>query len=378
MATQFFKKRTWLWVLVLLIFIGISYVNVSQQPQEYPPYLSESPSPTGVKAIYTYLADEYASVSEWTHEPSFLAKNDEQQLLIMVEPQYVPPEREMVEYREFVEAGNTILLFSESSVEMFGVTREEQFFFENEEGTIQSEVGEEYTGMISSAIRFQPENEEDVLLSDDLGAKAVKRSLGEGEIIIANSPQWLTNGVILDNDHAALVLSLIDEGWQGQEILFDNYIHGGEPPTVATLYPQWFLIIILQGGLLTLVWLWFKGKRFGPIVVPREESVRFSDEGIKALAAWYLRAKHSRFHESLEIQIDYVKLLMQEQWRIPYDKNWHEIAEQIEKKSTMSKTDIDAFSTGLTNVLHQKIITKKEYVDWSKRIDRLRKEVEER
>ncbi len=351
-------------------------MNASGQPAEYPPYLSDSPSPTGVKAIYTYLDEEYGSVSRWSHEPSFLPKTDEDQLLIMVAPHFIPPEQDMVEYREFAEAGNTILLFIENPVDMFGVSSEQEPFIINEEGTVELADGSEYTGVVTSPIRFEPTEEDVVLLSDEVGIKAVKRTLGEGEVIVANSPDWLINGAILDNDHTELVLSLIEEGWQNEEIVFDDYIHGGSP-TIATLYPMWFLILLFQGGFITLLWLWYKGKRFGPIFFPREESVRFSDEGVQALAAWYLRAKDSRFHESLKIQEDYVKSLMQERWGIPFDKNWREIAVQLEQKSSLSKTERDAFSKEFTNVFSKPKISKQEYVLWSKKIDRLRKEVEE-
>jgi len=128
--------------------------------------------------------------------------------------------------------------------------------------------------------------------------------------------------------------------------------------------------------LLLLLWLWMKGKRFGPIFVPREESVRFSDEGLKALAAWYLRGK--RYHDSIIIQSDYVKLLLQERWQIPYHREWQDLSSYMEKKWTrMSANEINSFLTGLVHILEKETITKQEFLLWSKRLEQLRKEVEE-
>lgn len=374
---KFLNWRMWIFLLALLLFVVISYVNSANQPEQYPPYVSHSPSPTGVKAFYTYLEEEYGDVSRWNNNPSFLPKNEEDHLLIMVEPSFIPPENDMAAYREFLQSGNTLLLVSESPVELFDVEVDVQPFPEESEGTVQA--GEtDYEAMLDSPIRFLEEDDSEVLLSDGSGIKALKQPVGDGTLIVSDSPDWLTNERILDNDHVPLVLTLVEEGWQDGPILFDDYIHGGEP-TVATLYPQWFLLLMFQGGLLALLWLWFQGKRFGPVFEPREATVRFSDEGIQALAAWQLRLKDNKYRNSLHIQADYVKQLMQDRWGISYKGDWSEAAERLNRKWTgKSKSDIDTFLSGLTTVLSHRELTKKDYLRWSQKIDELRKEVEEK
>ena len=353
------------------------YLGFSNQLKEYQPYVSQSPSPTGVKAIYTYLENERDSVSSWSNEPSLLSKTEENQLLIMVEPSFIPTEEDMRAYKEFINAGNTILLFSEDPVGMFDIKTN---FVESElleETRIKSEDNSTYQAVVTSPIRIKTNDEDSILLSDDFGANAVKRSFGEGELIVSNSPQWVMNGNILEADHFPLVMSLVNEEANDKNILFDEYIHGASP-TFLTVYPKAFLVLMLQLAFLTILWLWYKGKRFGPVLLAREEFVRFSDESIKALAAWYLRMKGSRFHDSLMIQADYTKLLMQERWGIAQNSEWEDISPQLKRRwKSMPANEIDSFLKDLKNVLEKEGLSKQEYLLWSKKLDRLRRGVEE-
>ena len=295
----------------------------------------------------------------------------------MIEPYFMPDSEEMDAYKAFMEAGNTILLFKKNPKGMFDLntvlgetqssTDEEPNVFDLEEKAFRAEI--------NSPVRLQTNEQDEILLYDEAGPIALKRDYGEGELIVSISPEWITNGKLLNNDHIPLVISLINEGNAGT-FLFDEYIHGVQnASTIGTLYPKWFLLLMLQGILMTLLWLWYAGKRFGPIFIPREETVRFSDEGIRALAAWYIRGR--RYHDSLVIQADYVKLLLQERWGIPYSKEWKDLSDQFERKSPkMPKLEIPTFLKGLVNILEKEKISKQEYLLWSKKLDRLQKEVE--
>lgn len=350
-----------------------SYFLVEKQPEEFPRYVSDSPSPTGVKAFYTYLKNNNDDVKRWSNSPERLPNSAENQMLIMVEPFSIPESKEIEAYEDFMEAGNTILLLQNNPKGMFDITTE---FVETDSYTLLDQAGKKYQVEESTTVRLQTSDQDEILLSDDAGTIALKRVFGEGHLIVANSPDWITNGKILNEDHLPLVLSLINEG-NADTFLFDQYIHGGKNATSALkVYPRWFILFMLQGALLAILWLWYRGKRFGPIFIPREETVRFSDEGIRALAAWYLRGH--RYHDSLVIQADYVKLLLQERWRIPYHQEWQDLTDHFERKfPQMKRTEIHAFLNGLTNILEREKVSKQEYLLWSKKIERMRKEVEE-
>ncbi|WP_421381951.1 DUF4350 domain-containing protein [Bacillus salacetis] len=370
------KSKLIIFTVILLAFAVLSYFIGMRAPKQYPDFVSGSPAPMGTKAIYTYLDNERGSVDRWTHSPNLLDTSKDNQLLVMVEPFSIPNSEKTGQYREFMEQGNTILLLKTVPDGMFDVKTLPVEQEEEEAVTVTDKNGEEKSTYTPAPIRIETTTADEVLISDEEGAVAVQRPVGDGSLIVAIAPEWMTNSTILEKDHLPLVLSLFNEA-DPETILFDEYIHGGgSASSVVTLYPQWFLILIIQGALLILLWLWHQGKRFGPIETAREEYVRFSDERIKALAAWYIRGK--RFADSLNIQADYVKLLLQEKWGIAYSREWTDSTEGLGRKwKTATEKEITSFVNGLTAVLNKEKMTKQEYLLWSKKLDRLRKEVEE-
>lgn len=368
------KIRTWLGLAILLsLFLVFSYFSYSPKPQYYPEYVTDSPSPTGVKAFYTYEKRENAG-EIWSQSPELLSAGIDHDLLVMVEPTFIPEKEEMNAYINFMKAGNTIMLLQNDPQGMFDVKTRSVDPNENIKVFTQDQTS--YRAQIDSAIRLQTKKEDEILLYDQAGPIAVKQAYGNGHLIVAIAPEWITNGNLLKKDHLPLLLYLLNAE-KSDTILFDEYIHGGEnASTFWHVYPMSFLLLVIQGVLLMVLWLWFKGKRFGPIFVPREESVRFSDEGVQALAAWYLRGK--RYHDSIVIQADYVKLLLQERWQIPYNREWKDLSSYFERKWIQLPTsEIGPFLAGLVNILEKEKITKQEYLLWSKKLEQLRKEVEE-
>lgn len=351
----------------------ISYFFLSQKPRQYPNYVSSSPSPSGVKAFYTYL-EKKTDVKRWSNSPSLLSSKEENKVLIMIEPLFIPENKEMKAYKNFMEAGNTILLLKNNPKGMFDL--ETEMIAPN--GKVQKVYNPKETAFhaeLSSQTRLQAKQESEVLLHDEDGAIALKRSFGKGQLIVSVTPDWVINGNLLNNDHIPLLFTLINEG-NSQKFMFDEYIHRDQnAPTSLTVYPKWFLVMLLQGVLFAIFWLWYRGKRFGSIFIRREETVRFSDEGIQALAAWYIRGR--RYHDSLTIQADYVRLLIQERWGVPITKDWKEISSHFERKLlNMNSTEIHSLINGLKNILEKEKVSKQEYLLWSKKLDRLRKEVE--
>ena len=338
---------------------------------DYPPYVSESPAPDGVKGIYTYLGKE-VKIQEWTSAPDLLPKTMKHQLLIMIEPSISIEKEEWAAYKQYMQAGNTILLLQTNPKHLFGLKTKK--VSSNEGKIVFDQNHTAFKADTPSVFRLKDKRKDEVLLSDQYGTIAMKRPLVKGQLIVATTPNWLTNDRILKNNHLELLVKLINES-HATSILFDEFIHGAaEPKSQMEALPKWFVILMFQSGLLLLLLLWYQGKRFGPIFVSREETVRFSDEGLRALSAWYLRGQ--RFHDSLVIQAEYVKLLLQEKWHIPYSKEWPEIDHYLERRK-VNMPDIHGFLSGLSTVLAKEKVGKQEYLLWSRKLDQLRKEVEE-
>ncbi|MDN3016252.1 DUF4350 domain-containing protein [Paenibacillus sp. BSR1-1] len=373
MKNKYSSRKTWLLLIsVLTLFILISYFTFSPKPQSFPRYVTDSPSPTGVKAIYTYLNKE-TDVAIWGKPPEMLPHTTKNKLLIMIEPSIQLTKEDMQKYVSFIENGNTILLLKDDPKGMFDVktvsTKDtaSNTIFDSENRVVKS--------LVKSSHRLRTSDQDKILLYDHLGPIALKRTLGKGQLIVGVTPEWMTNQNILKLDNLSQILLLINEG-NSNAILLDEYIHGQWNDTgFLSAFPKWLLLIFLQGALVIILWLWLKGKRFGPIFMTREETVRFSDEGIRALTAWYLKGR--RYHDSIIIQADYVKLLLQERWGIPYSRQWQDLPNYLERKwQQIPTSEILPFINGLAHVLEKERISKQEYLLWSKKLDQLRKEVE--
>ncbi len=374
-------RNTWLWLAAfLLLFVGLSYVIQGQQPEEYPPYLSTSPSPTGTKAMYTYLENERGTAGRWSASPERLPSGKRGSMLLMIEPSFMPDQEEMDAYREFVKAGNTLMLWMNNPDGLFDIQTRQQMPDPAGTTTLNDLDGEEYRAEVSSVFRLQERDTDEVLLEDEAGALALKRKLGDGALVVSLTPDWTMNRLITENDHAALLTKLLSAAAinDGSSLLFDEYVHAGENAAgVTTLYPKWLLVLALQALLLTILWLWYRGKRFGPIDIPREESVRFSDEQIQAVAAWYQRGRY--YHDSLVTQADYVKQLLLERRGIVLNGDWKTAADKLSSKAKyIPAEEIREYVEGLAEVVGKQNLSKQEYLLWSKRIDRLREEVEDR
>jgi hypothetical protein len=371
--------KAWIWPAILLsLFIIIGVFLSPEKPKEYPAYVSESPSPSGIKALYTYLENEGVSIQRWSFSPDRLPATESDQLLIMIEPFSIPEQEEMEAYENYMRAGNTILLLKDNPKGMFDAKT--VLIGEGlDNPLIRDRKGNTYQTDILSKVRLEVTGENTILLEDRHGTVAYSSPMGKGRLIVSTSPGWMTNEAILNGDHLSLVLTLLENGEaDAKTILIDEYLHGGESQaTLTSLYPQWLLLILLQLLIITILWLWMRGKRFGSILVPREETVRFSDERIKALSAWYLKGR--QYKESLVIQAEYVRVLFQERWGIPTSKEWVELKEPLERRlRSVSNKELDSFLTGVRAVLEKERISKQEYVLWSKKIELFRKEVEDR
>ncbi|MEH7382183.1 DUF4350 domain-containing protein [Bacillus sp. JJ1533] len=371
------NRKVWitLFGLIALLFFLTHFIE-SYNAKAYPHYVSDSPSPTGVKAIYTYLNDEH-TVKRWSHSPNLLTTKDTNQILIMVEPYFTPEQEQVDGYLDFMKAGNKIILFKENPRGMFDIkTLPVNVDPLHEDAvTIKNKDGKEFDAFFQATNRILPGEKEKVLFEDEAGVIVTSRKVGDGELITTISPEWMLNGNLSNYDHVTLILSLIEDK-NASIYYFDEYIHGPKnASTVTSLYPAWFLVLLLQSGLIVLLLLWYKGKRFGPIVIPREETVRFSDEGIQALSAWYLRGSY--YHESLNIQADYVKQLLHEKWGIPIHRDWTELTKKLDQRwSGKKEQEIKRYLQELTKVLKNEKLPKHDYLVWSKNLDELRKEVE--
>lgn len=352
------------------------YIIQSNQPKQYHPYTSKSPAPTGTKALYTYVNNHYDSVNRWSQSPEKLSTTVTDQLLIIIEPLRTMTSEEINHYEQFIRAGNTVLLLTNTPMSLFDMEYSNEI---SDEYKMYDANGKAYDIQEISAYRFNvDENEqEEKIFEDENGqALAIKKSIGDGEIYVFSSVDFLMNQFILEEDHIPIIIHTLNQ-LDVESVYFDESIYF-EPTTFSQFepYPKWFLLLMIQLIILTLLWLLLKGKRFGPIQTVREDAVRFSDESIRAVANWYLRSR--QYHDSLNIQAAYLKNMCMEKWGVSTNKEWSEYKHLVkEKRITIKGLDIDAFFDEIGHVLRKEKMSKQEYLLWSKKIDQVKREVEQ-
>ncbi|WP_158290487.1 DUF4350 domain-containing protein [Halobacillus salinus] len=363
------NKKTWLLIALGMFILVVGALLASfNEPKSYSPYLTQSPSPTGSKAFYEF-ADKEHEVSRWTAPPERLPDTSGA-VLFMIEPYYTLSTEEQRLYERWMEQGNTIILMKQNPTGLFD--RKTEMLNQVEGQSTATGFGGTYEVNVEQAFRLLKEDNDEVILKDSYGALVVEHSYGSGELLVSMSPQWSQNGRIMESDHAYIMEQLLTRGTE--QILFDEYIHGSENvPTAFTIYPKWILVLALQLLVFAVLWLWYKGKRFGPIYTPRKYAVRFGDERLHALSAWYMRGGF--YQESVDIQEEYLRRIIERRYGIRQDKSWSEIREALAKyQTTEQQKRWKDYTEGLDG---SNSIQKSDYLKWSKKLDDLRKEVEQ-
>ncbi|MFC4402124.1 DUF4350 domain-containing protein [Gracilibacillus xinjiangensis] len=368
------KKIYLFGIIAFLLLMIVSFLSTSNSPKEYPDFVTESPSPTGTKALYTYLQEANKKVQTQSIHPSEMRARDAKEVRILINPSIYTNQQVIDSYTDYIMDGNTIILWKYNPDGLFDLKADYVDISDDTTEEIQTN-NLSFDAQIESAVRLDALESDQVLLEDELGVIGLERQIGAGKLITILEPGWLTNEVITKEDHTALVfyiLSLVDS----TSFIFDEYGRsaGGQITSHLSLYPNWAYILLVEGILFAILILWYQGKRFGPIIPVREENIRFSDERIKALAIWYLKGKN--YHASLVDQANFLKEVIRERFGIPYSKNWRERLEALEQKIDIPADELKILARELEEILQQDNVHKQEYIQWSKSINNIRKEVE--
>ncbi|NGQ93843.1 DUF4350 domain-containing protein [Brevibacillus sp. SYP-B805] len=334
-----YRRNSWLLALMgaILLFLALGYVLVKPQAPNYPPYLSFSPDVDGVKGIVQLLKENGRPVKEWRQSWRFLPQQEKQALLVIEPGGLQPGERKAIQ--EWVEQGNDLLLFQKVPEDWDDLrVREVDQRKPGETRIEQADLPEAaaLTGYVDAAYRLREAPGVTALLRDELGILAARKKLGKGSISVFLTPEWLTNGQILSHSHFELLWPYLQKNWQA--IWFDEYHHGIEQrPGLLAVYPEWLTTLVLQLALAALLWLWWKGKRFGPVYTLREWVVRRGDESLLAVAGWYEHRRLAR--EALLHQERYLRRLLQERWGLHPMASDREIAAMARAKWTAAEAE---------------------------------------
>ncbi|WP_090826505.1 DUF4350 domain-containing protein [Paenibacillus sp. yr247] len=313
--------------LSILLFLGLGYWLVKPKLPDQPPNLSFSADVDGTKAWKELLSTKQHAIKEWRLGWKYLP-NGEKMLLVAIQPLGVTKaDREQL--LSWVRKGNDVVLFDRNPEgwEPWGtvfVGGGEEKNGAGERAIDGTEVVSTIrvlsdftptegllTGKVDTPYRIKPGGSGRALFEDERGVLASRTQEGLGSITVVLTPNWMQNGRIDQASHFELIWPLFAKSWDA--VWVDETHHGfGTKPGLLAVYPAWLVLASVQLGLALLLWLWLRGKRFGPVHTPRAWTVRRGDEGVHAVAAWYERLSYQR--EALAHQQLFLRQLLHQRW----------------------------------------------------------------
>jgi len=304
--------------ICVMLFIGLGLAIVKPKPERMAPYVSFSADVNGTKGVIELLEEKQVPIKPWKRSWSELPSGKGQTLLV-IEPSGAF-EDEWMKLLEWVERGNELLLFSRKLGEG-GAFRTEGSSASSGVTTVMRQDGKEmaeFQAEVGTRQRIVPEDGASELIRDSNGTIAAKRSYGDGAIIAAVTPEWLTNENVLKRDHFELIWPWLSGDASRTAIWVDEYHHGYEDARgVLAPYPAWLIAACAGLAVALLLWLWQRGKRFGPAYTPRAWTVRRGDETLRAVAAWYERRRLKS--AALAHQARTLRRLLLARWGLPLE-----------------------------------------------------------
>lgn len=299
-------------VVSVCLLIGIGLFVLKPDADQAAPYAATSAHPNGSKAIVMLLEEKGRQVKEWRMPMGFLPDQGGQ-ALISLEPADIS-EQAIDEMLDWVSQGNDLLVFAQWPVEWWEFSLTEVQHEAGHAVDIHGPLLQQGSkGMPVSSYRLEAEADMEVLLADEEGILAGRKPYGEGSISLFVVPEWMTNRNIAALSHFEAVWPYLQEDWS--VIWMDEYHHGDRVrPGIFAVYPGWLLAGCIQLFLVLLLYLWWRGKRFGPVYTLREWTVRRGDETLLAVASWYERKRLAR--DALSHREAYLRQLLYERWGI--------------------------------------------------------------
>ncbi|MBD0383658.1 DUF4350 domain-containing protein [Paenibacillus sedimenti] len=319
--------------LSIALFLLLGYWIMKPKVADQPPYLSFSADVDGTKAWRELLSQKQPTVKEWRLTWEHLP-NQTSMLLVSIQPSAVTKaDREKL--LSWVQQGNDVILFdrqpegwSQWAAETVKVDVEAKVsksagvIITPSPGYFPSEGP--YTGEVDTLYRLKPDGQGETLFADERGELARRVTVGAGSITVVLTPNWMLNGTIDKESHFELIWPLFAKSWDA--VWVDETHHGfGTKPGLLAVYPAWLVLASTQLGLALLLWLWLRGKRFGPVHTPRAWTVRRGDETLQAVAAWYERLGYQG--EALKHQQQLLRQLLAQRWGLSPSASIEQAAE---------------------------------------------------
>jgi hypothetical protein len=284
-------------VLVGILVVGSALLVRNETPAI--PLSSQSSHSNGARALLLWLESLGYRVEQLDAEPYAVPEGLAALLVLLPTESF---DREAVEQvAEWVEAGGRLVVVASPEtrrlLERFDLVVRFAGSRSDEATAVQPVLLHPTVGRVRVEAWDRLEGREGLAPWLAAGDRVVagSRTYGQGQVVVLTAPYPLSNEGLASAESAALALNLVAGLAPGARIAFDEYHHGVVRASATrslwrlllTHYWGWAILYAVAVGYL---YLWLRGRRFGPPLTPVAAPRRSVSEYVASLASLYRRA----------------------------------------------------------------------------------------
>ncbi len=257
------------WVFVIVLLIGIALLSLAlatASPNLGGTLHPDNPGPNGAKAIAELAREQGVQIEATRSRETAAAALTSDATLVLTDPPALSDDAVL----ELITSADRAVILT-SSTRMLRLL--ELGEAGPAAGRVQAECGlREFSrvGSIDAERLFTPGPDVSGCFRDDIGDSAVLRGDVDGTTVtLLEGGALLSNQHLAEDGNAALGLALLA---QGEDLIWyvpsfeDSDRTGGQPVGLGEMTPGWVtpgIVLLLLAGIASI---WWRGRRFGPLV----------------------------------------------------------------------------------------------------------------
>lgn len=284
------QKYLWLLGLTLAVIISLT-LFLAPQNSKLTSGSTYNRAPDGYGAWYAFMEKQGTPIKRWQKPIQDLPKSKNSVTLLRVSSDVADERDYYFNADEWVARGNTLVILgvAKPATEAAFTTSQE-----SEVGKVKIETRRRKTEL---------SKKEKQRLGDDFGAIVWEQKVGKGKFIYSSTPYLAANAYQDEPGNYKFLAKLVTEG--SKSVLVDEYIHGykdkeviqkeGKASWIDYLAKTPLASIFVQAGVILVVLVVAKNRRFGQAVSLKSPVVDNTEAYIQALAAVLRKANSSEF-----------------------------------------------------------------------------------
>ncbi len=300
------RQNDWLWVGALLMLVAVGY-GLLPAPEARAPIDSFSEDSAGKKAFFLLTQELLERVER--SSGSLIPVDEAADVLVMLGPARYPDRAQWQTLHDWVARGRALVFAARHqdpavALEPFGIRvvpataallEPTNPPLENEASGFVTDLGADFdtdleVDWISAGEVRSEASDVSVTLSVDGSPQVMWRPIGDGVVVVVASDYIFTNRSLATEGHGLLAFRILESASPQGSVYFDEEMNeGGAPRVVGILFESPFRVVTIQFLVITLLFAWMAGRRFGPLLRAARSARRSLVEHAEALGSLHFK-----------------------------------------------------------------------------------------